>query len=240
MSDILSMGIGVVVGGTMSASYNKTMLGAEKRQEALAERVGEVNKRLRAAGDVVRYRGELERLRRKQAGAAGSSARLDRGVRDLERRYRAAKRELKGYGVQVGDAVRAQDRLRRALRDTERAQRGLALRERGAAGMRRLRGAAATGTGAVYAVGRALRSGMAHEQQRLYLGTVINAADGDTEAAVGRAVRAARAFARESLASEEEVPTIEYALNSAGLDEMAARVPRTRGDRPRRSAGCRG
>ena len=32
MSDILSMGVGVVVGGAMSASYNKTMLGAEKRQ----------------------------------------------------------------------------------------------------------------------------------------------------------------------------------------------------------------
>ena len=55
---------------------------------------------------MVRYRRELERLRDKQAGAAVSSARLDRGVRDLEQRYRAAKRDLKSYGVRVEDAAR--------------------------------------------------------------------------------------------------------------------------------------
>ena len=36
--------------------------------------------------------------------------------------------------------------------------------------------------------------------------------------------RAARAFARDTLASEEELLHIEYALNSAGLDEETARA----------------
>ena len=80
------------------------MATADQKAKQLGERWTETNKRLNAAGDVVRYRGELERLRSKQAGAAVSSRRLDQGVKEVERRYREAKRELRAYGIQVGDA----------------------------------------------------------------------------------------------------------------------------------------
>ena len=224
MSDMAAMGLGVVVGGAMSASYTRTLATAEQKAKRLGDRWTETNKRLNAAGDVVRYRGELERLRGKQAGAAVSSRRLDEGVKDLERRYREAKRELRAYGVQVGDAARAQRRMQRELRATELAQRGLNRRTRAGANLRRMRGAAVAGAGVAYGVGRMIASGMEREEQQLYLRTVINADDGDRQAAVGRAVAAARELARTSLASEAEVLEIEYALNSAGLDEQTARA----------------
>ena len=56
---------------------------------------------------MVRYRAELVRLRDKQVDAAVSSKRLDRGVRDVERRYREAKREVKSYGISVDGAARS-------------------------------------------------------------------------------------------------------------------------------------
>ena len=117
MADAAAMAVGVVV-GAIASSYTKTMRTAEDRAQALGDQWRTTNKRLKNAGDVVRYRGELERLRAKQAGAAVSSERLNRGVRDLERRYREAKRELKSYGVQVGDAAREQRRLQREMRAT--------------------------------------------------------------------------------------------------------------------------
>ena len=224
MSDVASMAVGVVVGGAIASSYTKTMRTAEERAHALGERWREANKRLKAVGDVVRYRGELERLRKKQAGAAVSSERLDRGVRDLERRYREAKRELKSYGLQVGDAVRDQRRLQRELRATGQAARGLDMRTKAAGRLRGMRNLAVGAAGAAYGVGRMLGSGMEREEQALYLRTVINAQDGDKDAAVGRAVAAAREQVRTSLASESEILEIEYALNSAGLDEQTARA----------------
>ena len=78
--------------------------------------------------------------------------------------------------------------------------------------------------GAAYGVGRLAGSAMDREEQGLYLRTVINAKDGDKDAAVARARQSARAFSSNSLASEQEVLEIEYALNSAGLEEETARA----------------
>lgn len=224
MSEVAGMAVGVVVGGAIASSFTRTMRTAEQRAEALGARWGALHNRLRNTGDVVRYQGELKRLRAKQAGAAVSSERLDRGVRDLERRYRAAKRELRSYGVQVGDAVREHRRLQREMRATAQGIRGLETRAKAAARLRGMRGIGIGAAGAALGVGRLLRSGMQREEQQLYLRTVIIAEDGDKDAAVGRAVAHAREQARRSLASETEILEIQYALNSAGLGEQAARA----------------
>ena len=220
MSELAAMGVGVVVGGMVGASYTKTMGTVERRQEALGKRVLETNKRLRTVGDVVRYRGELERLRQKQAAAGASSRRLDDGVREVARRYRAAKRDLKSYGVEVGQAVREQRRLQRELRATQRVQRALQRRARAGAGMRAMRGMAVGATGTAYGAARLVGQAMDLEEQRLHLRTVIVAED--PEAAVGDAVAHARAFARDTLASETELLEIQYQLGSAGIEAETA------------------
>ena len=78
--------------------------------------------------------------------------------------------------------------------------------------------------GAVYGAGRVLGETFGIEEQTIRLETVINAEDGDAEAAVRRSVRHAREVARRTLASEAELLNIQYELNSAGLTEAAARV----------------
>ena len=98
------------------------------------------------------------------------------------------------------------------------------MRQKAAGRLRGMRHLAVGAVGAAYGVGRLLRRGMEREEQQLYLRTVINAEDGDKDAAVGRAVAGAREQARRSLATETEILDVEYALNSAGLGERAARA----------------
>ncbi len=76
---------------------------------------------------------------------------------------------------------------------------------------------------AIYGASRMINSAAAIEEQGNYLRTVINTT-GDRDAAVGRSMAHSRAFARRSLASQQEVLDIEYQLNSAGLSEDVSRA----------------
>lgn len=69
VSDLAAMTVGVVVGGTIASPYTKTMHAAEVCAGALGERWAAVNKRLNAAGDVVRYK-----LAQAAAGSSNSPA----------------------------------------------------------------------------------------------------------------------------------------------------------------------
>ncbi len=61
---------------------------------------------------------------------------------------------------------------------------------------------------------RAIAAAFGRDRAAIELGAVISAED--TEAAVGRSVAHARAFARRSLADEGEAPAIEYEPASTG------------------------
>ena len=87
-----------------------------------------------------------------------------------------------------------------------------------------LKGRALGMLGAVYGAGRIFGETFGIEEQTIRLETVINAEDGDSEAAVRRSVRHVREVARRTLASESELLNIQYELNSAGLTEAAARA----------------
>lgn len=56
MSDLLSMGVGVVVVGAVSSPYYKSLGSAEAQAKKLGERWEKTNKRASAVGDLVRYR----------------------------------------------------------------------------------------------------------------------------------------------------------------------------------------
>ena len=87
-----------------------------------------------------------------------------------------------------------------------------------------LKGRALGMLGAVYGAGRIFGETFGIEEQTIRLETVINAEDGDSEAAVRRSVRHVREVARRTLVSESELLNIQYELNSAGLTEAAARA----------------
>ena len=217
-----SMNLNVRVGAAVDNSFKRTLTAAGQQAERLGQQWESTNKKLRAAGDVIKYKNLLGELREKQTTLGRSSERMERGIEDVERRYRAAKRSAKSYGIEIGQVAQAHKRLGLELQRTERQQRALQGRQAAGARLRGIAGLVAGATGAVYGAGRLVSGAAQREEQALYLRTVINAPDRD--AAVGRAVEAARAFARQSLASEQEVLEIEYALNSAGLQEETARA----------------
>ena len=221
---------------------------AKQKQYELGKAFADTNKKLKASDAVVEYRQKLTALKRKYAEVGGGNRRMAAGIADLEKRYRAAKRELKSYGVAVGDAVKAQKRLAKESRKLSRALELGAIQERNKALRQQLHTGALPVLGGAYAVGRILGGAMAVEQQEIRLQTVINADDGDTRAAVRRArehvIDVTQGFiqwvrstmrpcgarehaidvARASLASQSEILDIQYALNWAGLSEQVSRA----------------
>ena len=206
----------------MGASFFRAFKTADQRLKGLSERQEQANRKLKAAGDVVKYGAAVERLTARQQRMGRSNARLDRVLGDVTRRYKAATREARSYGIEVGQVAREQVRLQRELKATVRMQRGLRLQQQAGGFLRDIRGRALGAAAAVYGVGAAVGKAMELEEQSLFLGTVINAPDRD--AAVGRARAHAREQTRTTLASESEMLQIEYSLNSAGLEEAVARA----------------
>ncbi len=224
IGDAAALSVGVVIGAAVSRSYLKATETASQKAERLGAVWKETNARLGATGNVIKYKTLLGELRDKQARLGGSGRRLGEGIERVERRYRDARREARAYGLEIGDIARQHDRLGRALKHTQGQQRALA----GVQGVAGRFGALRTRmlglAGVVYGAGRAIGRAMDPEQQGVFLGTVINARDGDRDAAVARARTHARGAAANSLATESEMLEIEYALNSAGLEEDIART----------------
>lgn len=219
-----TLGISVVIGAALGKGYFKAFETAEQKSARLGKQWQETNSKLGATGAVIKYKNLLGQLRNKQAALGNSSKRLETGIQEVERRYKDAKGAAKGYGVEIGQVVREHGRLNRELKRTERVQKAQANQQAAANRLGAMRGRMLGLLGAAYGASRLAGSAMAREEQGLYLRTVINAKDGDKDAAVARARQNAKAFARNSLASEQEVLEIEYALNSASLDEETARA----------------
>ncbi|MYE52276.1 MAG: phage tail tape measure protein [Gammaproteobacteria bacterium] len=223
MSDLR---VSVRVGAAVDSSFARGLQTAEQRTKSLGEAFERQNRQLRATGDVVRYGQRLRELRSSQQVLGRSSDELNRKVAEAERRYASAKADVKSYGLEVGRAADHHKRLTRELARTERGMRGGAPRRAAGGKLREMRGAALGVAGVAYGFSRAAGAAMAREDQANHLRTVITAQDGNRDAAVGRAVANARQVgrSRDSLATEQEVLEIEYALGSAGLEEQAARA----------------
>ena len=143
-------------------------------------------------------------------------------MREVEQRYRAAKRAARTYGIEVGRAAVEHKRLTRELKATELAQRELVRRQAAGGRLRRMWSGGLAAAGTVYGAGRVIGGAMDLEERGIHLGNVIGAPD--QAAAVGRALQHARTFAGDTLATEGELLDIQYQLGSAGLQEEAARV----------------
>ena len=212
-----NLAVGITIGATLGAAYNRVFKDAKTRLKELGDAHKKTNTELAAAGALLKYKRKLDDVRAHHA-KVGASA--DKMVADAEKAYAAARKAAKKYGVEVGNVIERQGKLRKQLESIERERTRMGRKEGAADGLRAMRGRLLGVAGAVYGFGRMAQGAMDREEQAQYLRTVINAPDKD--AAVGRAVAQAREFSRRTLANEQEVIEIQYALHSASFDEAEA------------------
>ena len=205
--------VGILISGKLSRTVKRSTDAAVKSQGRVGSALRKVSSQLGQARQARKYGRLLNDLKKKQRALGHSSERLDRGIEEVERRYNEARRAASRYGSEIGDI----ERKTRRLGDTQKRQGGRFSKGQVGAAVGAVGGAAISA--GVIGAGR-------REEEGLYLGTVINARDGDKDAAVARSRSRARALVsgREVLAGEAEIINIEYALNSAGLQEDVARA----------------
>lgn len=209
--------VGITIGATLGAAYRSVFKDAKTRLKELGDAYKKAHTKL-AAGDALRkYKTQLDQAREKQRQVGGSA---DKMVAAAEQAYEKARKAAHKYGLEVGNVVKKQEELRREIARNERQQQRLHRKEGAAADLGAIRGRAMAVGGLVYGFARLAKGAMAREEQAQYLRTVINAPDRD--AAVGRAIERAREFSRRSIASDQEIIEIQYALHSAGFDEAEA------------------
>lgn len=209
--------------GAEAGKYFKTLSSARRNAEQLGKEWKSTNKKLSAVKDLQKYKTKLNELKQKQKELGHSNKALDAGIANYTMRYRQAKTAVKGYGIAVLDAANAQAKLVRQQEKQEKLLKRHARMGDAAAKFQKQRMKMLGAAAGMYAFGRMANSAMQTEEQGLYLRTVINARDGDKDAAVGRSMAHARKFSKNSLASDKEVLDIEYNLNSGGLSEDVSR-----------------
>lgn len=216
------LALGVVIGGTLGASVGRSFQTLEDRAKRANQNLKKAKVGETLAKDLQKYKRTLEQLKAKQDGLGRSSPKLAKGIEDVTRRYREAKRKAKEYGISVNDAAEQQKRFTREVQRSERELAKVGRRKRIGQALSDAKGQIAAAAGAGYVAARQAGNAMNFDRAGTQLGTVINAQD--RKSAVERSKVGAAIYARKSLATEEELLEAEYMLNSAGLSEEASRA----------------
>lgn len=133
-----------------------------------------------------------------------------------------ARKSLKDYAAGIGAAIKQHKLFQKEVQKSDQMLKAAERRDAAASKLMAARRSMLVGGAVAFGMTRLMGAAANIEEQGLYLRTVINAQDKD--AAVGRALAHSRQFARNTLASQQEVLNIEYALNSAGLSEEVSRA----------------
>ena len=212
--------VGVRIGARVGSAYRGAFRDAAGRLRKLGDTFKQTDRELAAAGGLIKYKRKLDEVKAHHA-KVGRSA--DKMLADAKSAYAGARKSAEKYGITVVNVVDRQKKLQAELKRTEAriaAQRGRMDRRDHAGGVLRSMRARMLGVaGGGYAFARMVGGAMEREEQSQYLRTVLTGPDRD--AMVGRAMDRAREFSRTSLASDEEIINIQYALHSAGFDERA-------------------
>ena len=212
----------VVIGGTIGKSYYQATSKASQQARTLGSAFKETNKQLDATKRVTKYKSLIGELTKKQKAAGGSNKRLAAGLDAVEKEYRKAKKEAKSYGIQIGDVVRQQKKLEKQSKRLNKQLKAQSRANAAKGKFNAMKGQMLGSTAALYGAGRLFGDAADHEESGLYLRSVLNADDKD--AALGKSMKHAREFAKNSLADESEILEIEYGFNSAGLDADISRM----------------
>jgi TP901 family phage tail tape measure protein len=212
----------VVIGGSLGKSYHKATTNASNQARILGNAFRETNKKLAAANGVIKYKGILGELNQKQAAAGGSNKRLAAGIKVVEKRYREAKKSARSYGIQVGDVINQQKKLERESRKLNSRMKAQNRASAYKGKFNAMRGSVLGSSAALYGIGRLFSDAADYDESGLYLRSVLNSNNKDQD--LGKSLKHAREFAKNSLADENEVLEIEYGFNSAGLDAQISRM----------------
>ena len=170
-----TLGISVVLGAALGKGYFKTFESVKQKTARLGREWAKTNKKLATTGAVIKYKNLLDQLRAKQVTLGTSSKRLQDGINQVERRYKAAKRAAKGYGIQMGQVTAEHGRLQAALRRTQQQTIAHTRAQNAASSLGAMRGRMLGLLGTAYGASRLTSAAMSREEQGLYLRTVINA-----------------------------------------------------------------
>jgi len=212
------------IGAALSSTYKNVFSSAEKSSTQLGAAYEKTDRKLQNSNAAIALKNKLAALKEQQKATKGSSSKLATEINRVERKYTSAKREAVAYSSAVGDVTRQQQRLQQQSSKLSKSLGDTATRQRNQTTRQDLHSKALPVLGAAYAGSRVIGNAIDIEQQEIRLQTVINSDDGDAAAAVLRAREHARVFAQNTLASESDILSIEYSLNSAGLSEEAARL----------------
>ena len=102
----------IVIGATLASGFLGATRTAERRAAQLGETWKETNTKLGATAGVIKYGKLLKELKAKQDALGGSSRRLERGIQEVTRHYRAAKSEAKSWASR-SEASRANTNISR-------------------------------------------------------------------------------------------------------------------------------
>ena len=98
----------MTVGATLGSAYRRVFKDAKTRLAELGKSYEESNKRLAAAGAVLKYKRQLDGLRSKQ-GQIGEAEK--KALAAAEKRFAAAKKAAQQYGIEVGQAAEKHKKL---------------------------------------------------------------------------------------------------------------------------------
>ena len=214
----------ITIGAALGSTFKSAFGAASRSSEELGASLKKAQLGAAASRDLLKYRKELDQLKRKQRDVGGGSRKLTRQIGDTTRKYKAAAREARQYGIRIGTAARQHREFTRTAREAERALGRLNRQQRGRQARAGLRGKALGFLGAGYAASRVVKSSLGREAAEVRLKTVIIPDRGSAEEAVERSRQHSRDYARRNLSEDVEILGIQYQLSSAGLAESAARV----------------
>ncbi len=212
--------VGLRIGARVDSAYRRSVRDATGRLRQLGDTFKRTDQEFRVAGGLIKHQRKLAEVREHHR-KVGASA--DKMLAEAKAAYAGASKAAQKYGINVGNVIDRQRDLQAELRRTEARiatqKRRMDRRDHAGGVLRSMRARMLGVAGAGYGVARMVGGAMEREEQAQYLRTVVTGPDRD--AAVGRAVGRAREYSRTSLASDEEVLNIQYALHSAGFNEGA-------------------
>ena len=158
-----TLGVSVVVGAALGKAFGSTFRTAT---EQMAE-LGATAKRLRVGraltGDILKLQNKLRGLRAEQKKAGGSSDKLTKEIKDLERKLGQANKAAATHGVKIGDAAREHRKFSAALTKSERGLGRLQSREARKQRRQALHGRALPLIGAAYTASLPIRAAIGFE-----------------------------------------------------------------------------
>lgn len=213
-----SLALGVVIGGTLSATVGGAFKTLEQKARASEKQLKRVKIGAALVDDLSKYRSELLQLQAARKDGLHSAEELNTKIGATMKKYNQASAKAKEYGIDVGRLAREQKRLASEMNLANRAvdRQHKLVRNKNVRGQ--MRGQMVGAVGSLYAMGAGLGGSLDYDRAKTRLGTVVS--DADLEAASKRVME----FSRNKLGDQSDLLNINYALNSAGLDAATSRA----------------